>query len=145
MAATLTAPTRKPKRVREGAREPQWIQRELLEAIHDNQLREHGGLRGIRDEALLESALSRPRTKWVYGERDLSVLAAAYAFGVARKNAFIDGNKRSAFLAAALFLSLNGLELDAPEPEVVDVMTRLAAGKLSESAVAEWLRAHLTT
>lgn len=134
---------RRPKGVREGTREPVWITRTALDAIHDAQLREHGGSTGVRDEGLLDSAMNWPRNKHAYGEGDLSVLAAAYAFGIAKNHAFVDGNKRTAFVAAALFLRMNGLDLDAPEPEVVDVMNRLAAGKLTEDEFAEWVRAHV--
>ena len=114
----------------------------MLQAIHAAQLGEHGGARGVRDAALLESALNRPRNKQADGETDLCVLAAAYAFGIVKNHAFVDGNKRTAFIAAAVFLALNGIELDAAEPEVVHVVTRLAAGKMSENAFAERLRAN---
>lgn len=142
MAKTSTrgARRRKPARVREGNAEPRWISREILDAIHDAQLREHGGSSGVRDEGLLDSALNRPRNKFAYGETDLSVLAAAYAFGIAKNHGYVDGNKRAAFTAAALFLAINDRELEAPEPEVVDVMNRLASGKLTEAAFADWLR-----
>jgi death on curing protein len=140
-AKTLIRP--RAKRVREGAPEPLWLTRPIIEAVHDEQLREHGGSMGIRDEGLLDSAMNRPRNKHAYGEQNLSVLAAACAFGIAKNHAFVDGNKRTAFVAAALFLAVNGLELTAPEPEVVDVMNRLAAGKLSEAALADWVREHI--
>ena len=130
----------KPRRVREGAVEPRWLTREQLEAIHHEQLREHGGSPGVRDEGLLQSAMNRARNKFVYGETDFAALGAAYAFGIAKNHAFVDGNKRTAFQAMYLFLGLNGLDLAAPEPEVVDVMNRLAAGKLTEAAFADWLR-----
>lgn len=134
---------RRARRVREGADEPTWVARALLDAIHEALLREHGGAGGVRDEGLLDSALNRPVNKWHYGETDLAVLAAAYAFGIAKNHGFVDGNKRTAFTAAALFLALNGLELDAPEPEVVDVVNRLAAGKLTEARFAQWVRDHV--
>ena len=134
---------RKSRRVREGAAEPVWLSRTVLDVIHDAQLREHGGSAGIRDEGLLDSALNRPRNKHAYGETDLSVLAAAYAFGIAKNHGFVDGNKRTAFVAAAIFLAVNGVDLVAPEPEVVDVMNRLASGKLTEVAFAAWVTAHL--
>lgn len=132
-----------PRRVREGAAEPTWISRAILDAMHEAQLREHGGSGGVRDEGLLDSALNRPRNKFAYGETDLSVLAAAYAFGIAKNHGYVDGNKRAAFTAAVLFLAINARDLEAPEPEVVDVMSRLAAGKLTEAAFADWLRAHM--
>ena len=112
----------------------------MVEALHDAQLREHGGATGVRDEGLLESALARPRNKHAYGEGDVHVLAASYAFGIAKNHGFVDGNKRTAFVACAVFLRLNGRSIEAPEPAVVDVMNRLAAGKMTESAFAEWLR-----
>ena len=134
---------RKPARVREGAAEPRWLSRAQLDAIHQALLREHGGSAGVRDEGLLDSALNRARNKFAYGESELSVLAAAYAFGLAKNHGFIDGNKRSAFQAMYVFLGLNGFDLDVGEPEVVDVMNRLASGKLTEAAFAVWVKAHL--
>ena len=128
--------------MREGSTEPKWLTREILDAMHDAQLREHGGSGGVRDEGLLDSALNRPRNKFAYGETDLAVLAAAYAFGVAKNHGYVDGNKRAAFTAAALFLAMNDRELEAPEPEVVEIMNRLASGKLSEAAFAAWLGQH---
>jgi len=115
----------------------------MLDLVHAALLREHGGSAGVRDQGLLDSALNRARNKWAYGEQDLAVLAAAYAFGIAKNHAFVDGNKRSAFTAAALFLALNGFDLVAAEPEVVDVMNRLAVGKLTEAGLASWVRAHM--
>jgi len=133
---------RRARRVREGAAEPTWITRPVLDATHEALLREHGGSSGVRDEGLLESALARPRKKWHYGETDMAVLAAAYASGIAKNHGFVDGNKRTAFQTAYVLLGLNGLELDAPEPEVVDVVNRLAAGKLTEVKLADWIRDH---
>lgn len=145
MAKTSARRSRKQKarRVREGSAEPKWISRSILDAIHEAQLREHGGSAGVRDEGLLDSALNRPKNKFAYGETDLSALAAAYAFGIAKNHGYLDGNKRAAFTAAALFLAIIDRELDAPEPEVVDVMNRLAAGKLTEAPFADWLREHM--
>ena len=125
-------------------REPRWVPRLVLEAVHLDQLREHGGLPGLRDEAALESALARPRQKWAYDpEADLALLAAAYGFGLATNHPYRDGNKRAAFLAMAIFLGLNGLEIEAPEAEVVAVMVAVAAGRLKERQLADWVRAHL--
>lgn len=122
-------------------REPSWLPRLVLEAVHLDQLREHGGLTGLRDEAALESALARPRG---YDEEaDLPLLAAAYGFGLATNHPFRDGNKRTAFLAMAIFLGLNGLELEAPEAEVVAMMVGVAAGRLTERQLAGWVRGHL--
>lgn len=125
-------------------REPRWVPRLVLEAVHLDQLREHGGLPGLRDEAALESALARPRQKWAYDpEADLALLAAAYGFGLATNHPYRDGNKRAAFLAMAIFLGLNGFEIEAPEAEVVAVMVAVAAGRLKERQLADWVRAHL--
>lgn len=107
-------------------------------------MQEHGGSPGVRDEGLLDSALNRARNKFHYGEGNLAVLAAAYAFGIAKNHGFLDGNKRTAFQTMYLFLGLNGHDLDAPEAEVVDVMNRLASGKLSEAGMADWIRAHVS-
>lgn len=97
----------------------------------------------MRDGGLLDSALNRARNKFAYGEADLSVLAAAYAFGLAKNHGFLDGNKRTAFQAMYVFLGLNGCDLVAVEPEVVDVMNRLASGKITEVRFADWVRAHI--
>lgn len=132
----------KARRVREGPAEPRWISRVMLDAIHDEQIREHGGSAGVRDDGLLESALARPRNKFAYSETDLATLAAAYAFGIAKNHGFVDANKRAAFQTAYLFLGLNGFELQAPEPEVVDVINRVATSAMTEAALATWIRAH---
>ena len=112
----------------------------MIEAIHRALLGEHGGSPGVRDAGSLQSALDRPRNKFAYGETDIAALAASYAFAIARNHPFVDGNKRTAFQAMYVFLGLNGVDLDAAEPVVVDVMVRLAAGKLSEPGLAEWVR-----
>lgn len=125
-------------------REPRWVPRLVVEAVHLDQLREHGGLSGLRDDDALEAALAREPQKWNYDPgSDLSSLAAAYAFGLATAHPFNDGNKRIAFLTAAVFLGMNGKELDATEGEVVQVITALAAGSLKEPALATWIRDHL--
>lgn len=125
--------------------EPRWLTRQMLEAVHDAQLREHGGSTGTRDQALLESALARPRQKFAYGARvDLATLAAAYAFGIARNHGFVDGNKRAAFMAAYVFLGLNGQDLEAAEPDVVTTMEHVASGRLTEEGLASWIREKLT-
>ena len=116
----------------------------VVDAVHFDQLREHGGLAGVRDENALEAALARPRQKWHYdAHADLATLAAAYAFGLATAHAFNDGNKRIAFLTVVIFLELNGKDVAAEEAEVVQVMTALAAGTLSETHLATWLRERL--
>lgn len=105
-----------------------------------DQIREHGGQAGLRDENLLESALARPRNKFAYdGSATLAELAAAYGYGLARNHAFVDGNKRIAFMTKYVFLSMNGSEIAASEPEVVILMTRLAAGELDEEQLAVWI------
>ena len=125
-------------------REPRWLGRTVVDAIHADQLRQHGGLAGIRDENALESALARARQKWSYGdERDIAVLAAAYGYGLARNHPYRDGNKRIGFLALATFLGINGHELNATDAEVVTTMLSLAEGKLTERALADWIREHI--
>jgi death on curing protein len=120
---------------------PRWLPRLAIEAIHLDQIRAHGGLPGIRDEGALESALARPRNKRAYQpDADLHLLAAGYVFGLARSHPFNDGNKRIAFIAAAVFLTLNGFELIADEVEVVEVFLALAAGSIGEEELATWLR-----
>ena len=126
-------------------REPRWLSRLVVDAIQADQVREHGGLPGIRDESALESALARPRQKWAYGEeRDIAVLAAAYGFGLVRNHPYRDGNKRVGFLALATFLGINDHELAVTDEEVVTEMLALAAGHVSEEHLAGWIRAHLT-
>ncbi len=116
----------------------------VVEAIHFDQIREHGGLAGLRDEGTLEAALARPRHQWSYKRRpDLARLAAAYAYGMARGHPFQDGNKRVAFLTLVVFLGLNGTELEVPEAEVVQVMLAVAAGEMTEAHLATWVRSHL--
>jgi len=122
-------------------REPAWVARVVLDAVHVDQLREHGGLPGLRDENALESALARPKHRWRYQPRsDFAALAAAYGWGLATNHAYRDGNKRIAFLAMVIFLELNGHRLEAPEPEVVHMMVGVAAKKVTERQLAEWLR-----
>jgi len=123
--------------------EPRWLTRVVVDAIHDDQLREHGGLRGVRDENALESALARPQQKWHYADhRDVPQLAAAYAFGLVQNHPYHDGNKRIGFLAMVTFLGMNGHELEATDAEVVDEFTALAAGGISEEALTDWIRLH---
>ncbi len=124
--------------------EPVWVGREVVDAVHLDQLREHGGLQGIRDENVLESALARARNKWASdGIEDPSILAAAYGFGPATSHPYRDGNKRIAFLTMVVFLGLNGWDLEATDAEVVATMLALADGRLSEAELASWLQAHL--
>jgi death-on-curing protein len=122
-----------------------WVERVVVDAVHWDQLREHGGLAGIRDETALESALARPRRKWHYGApTDLATLAAAYGFGLCQNHPYRDGNKRVAFVVMAVFVGLNGLSVKADEDEVVMVMLAPADGKVSEKELATWLREHST-
>lgn len=122
-------------------REPFWLSRPAVEIIHDEQLAEHGGAPGLRDAGLLESALARPQNLFGYeGETDLCALAAAYAAGLVRNHPFVDGNKRTGFLAAYAFLLMNGRELVAPDAEAVVMTLDLAAGELPEAGYAAWLR-----
>jgi death-on-curing protein len=121
--------------------EPRWVPRIAVETFHLDQIREHGGLHGLRDQHALESALARPRHRWHYQpDSDLHDLAAAYAFGLATNHPFHDGNKRTAFLTAVVFLGLNGQRFEAPEDEVVKKIVALAAGQLDEAPLAAWFR-----
>jgi death-on-curing protein len=120
--------------------EPTWLDVNIALAVHDRQLAEHGGGQGVRDPALLESALARPMNRWGYGEDDRCTLAASYAFGIARNHPFVDGNKRTAWVFARLFLALNGVALSFEPEDAIRAMLALAAGKLGEEAVADWFR-----
>jgi death on curing protein len=108
--------------------------------MHDEQLAEHGGAGGVRDLGLLESALARPRNAWSYGQNDLIALGALYAAGIMRNHPFIDGNKRTGFLAAYAFLYVNGFEIVADEAEVIVQCLALAASEIDETEFAAWLR-----
>jgi death-on-curing protein len=122
--------------------EPEWIGVAVALAIHEEQIAEHGGGEGVRDAGLLESALARPRNAWGYGVTDLCALAAALGHGIARNHPFVDGNKRTAFVAVETFLILNGVELTAGDADCVVAMLDLAAGEMSEEEFAAWLRDH---
>ncbi len=119
---------------------PVWVERQALLLLHGESLAEHGGARGIRDEGLFESALTRPRNKLEYGEPDVHELAAAYAYGFAKNHAVIDGNKRAGLLAAGLFLLMNGWKLVAGQAETIGAMLALAESTWSEDDFAAWLR-----
>lgn len=125
--------------------EPVWLDTNLANTIHDRQLAEHGGGVGVRDAGLLESALARPMNRWHYGEDDLCTMASAYAHGVARNHPFVDGNKRTAWVLARLFLALNSVDLRFTAQEAIDMMLALAAGDLSEDETADWFRAHVAS
>lgn len=120
-----------------------WLSREVLIAVHEEQLAEHGGAAGLRDEGLFESALARPQQLAAYGEPDLADLAAAYAFGLVRNHPFIDGNKRTGYVAAELFLAFNGHDMTATDESATLTTLSLAAGDLDEASFAAWLRRHL--
>ena len=117
-----------------------WIESAIVQAIHDRQLAEHGGAEGIRDRGALESALARPQNLAAYGEPDAASLAAAYAFGIARNHPFVDGNKRSAWVIARLFLAANNRKLTFDRDDATKTVQILAAGELSEEKLAEWFR-----
>lgn len=126
--------------------EPRWLKQSVVEAIHQRQLAEHGGLSGVREPALLASALARPRNMLVYGspQPDIAAWAASYAFGLARNHAFLDGNKRTAYVVCRTFLVLNGQDIDAEDADKYLAMLGLANGSLSEEAFADWIRSHLS-
>jgi death-on-curing protein len=119
-----------------------WLFEETVTAIHQRQIAEHGGSDGLRDEGLLSSALARPQNLLAYGEPrpDLASLAAGYAYGIASNHPFIDGNKRTALVAARTFLILNGVDLDATQDEKVLTFLNLAEGVISEEELADWIR-----
>ena len=117
-----------------------WIEATLASAVHDRQLAENGGPSGTRDQGALESALARPKNSAAYGEPDAAQLAAAYASGVARNHPFVDGNKRTAWVIARLFLMANAVELRFDKADAIGTMFSLAAGELSEDELADWFR-----
>lgn len=119
-----------------------FIDRRALLLLHDESLAEHGGAPGLRDEGLLDSALARPLNLVAYGEPGLAALAAAYGVGMAKNHAFIDGNKRAAFLAVGLFLALNGNRLATTQADATLTMLSVASGDMSEDAFSAWIRAH---
>jgi death-on-curing protein len=123
--------------------EPVWVSRAVVLALHDEQLAEHGGAPGLRDEGLLDSALVRPQNLFAYGTPSLAELAASYAFGLVQNHPFIDGNKRASLVATELFLVLNGYLLAATDHDMVLKWLVLAAGDIGESELAEWIEAHL--
>lgn len=123
--------------------EPVWILDQVALAVHDRQLAEHGGIAGVRDAGGLASALARPRNRWEYGEDDRAIIAAAYAYGIARNHPFADGNKRTAWVVSNIFLMLNGLEITFDENDAIRTVERLASGELSEDELADWFRTRL--
>jgi death on curing protein len=120
--------------------EPLWLTRQMMEAVHDEQLAIYGGASGLRDEGMLESSLDRPRNKWSYEHAELADLAAAYAFGIARNHPSVDGNKRDSLLALYTFLGVNGIDFDVPEAEAAAMILALAAGEVDEDGLTRWIR-----
>lgn len=120
-----------------------WINRQVLLLLHDESLAEHGGSSGLRDEGLLDSALARPLNLALYEQPDIADLAASYGVALAKNHAFVDGNKRVAFLAVGLFLSINGYRLAATQVEATLTMLNVAAGDIKEAAFAVWIRSHI--
>jgi death on curing protein len=124
-------------------REPHWIDKRALLLLHEESLATFGGARGTRDDGLLDSALTRPRNRFL-DEKPVALtpLAAAYGYGIAKNHGCVDGNRRAAFLAIGLFLSINGKRLRVPQVEAIRTILALAAGELSEDALAQWIKAH---
>jgi death on curing protein len=120
-----------------------WISADFVAVIHAQQISRFGGIDGVRDQGLLLSALARPENLVAYGDPDVAALAASYAYGIARNHPFADGNKRTALVTAAVFLLENGWELVAGEADAVVTILALAAGELTEDALADWIRANI--
>lgn len=120
--------------------EPRWISRKALLLLHEESLSDFGGARGLRDEGLLESALARARNTWAYSPAaTLAELAASYGYGIAKNHAFVDGNKRAAFLSIGLFLSINGYRLTASQVSAIETMLSVAGGTMTEVELALWI------
>lgn len=124
--------------------DPRFLSVDIAMAVHDRQLAEHGGLAGLKDAGLLEASLARPLNKYAYGEQDRCALAASYAFGVSRNHPFADGNKRTAWVLARLFLKLNGVEVAFDKADAIRTMLALASGEMAEEDFAGWLRSKIT-
>lgn len=124
--------------------EPIWILQNVVYAIHRRQIAEHGGLEGVRDHGLLESALTRPQNIYYFKQPtpNIAELGAAYAYGIVSNHPFIDGNKRTAFVVCRLFLMLNGVGLFASESQKYQIFMQLAAGEISENELASWIARH---
>lgn len=118
---------------------PIWVDSSVVLAVNDEQLAEHGGISGVRDPGLLESALARPRNRYAYDKASLHALAASYAHGIAKNHPFFDGNKRTSLVVAELFLNLNGIELTASDEAVVLTWLKLAAGEITEKELESWI------
>ena len=123
--------------------EPIWLDTSIVPDVHAEQLALFGGADGVRDRGLLESALGRPLSKFVYGETSLAALAAAYAFGIARNQPFVDGNKRAAFASIILFLGLNGVDFDVPPEAATAIILGMAVGEIDEDGLARWIADNL--
>jgi len=124
-------------------RKPNWIDKRALLLLHEESLAMFGGARGLRDEGLLDSALARPLNQYLHNNSsDLAELAAAYGYGIVKNHAFMDGNKRAAFLAVGLFLAINGKSLRAEQVDAIRIVLALAAGSLDEAGLAVWIRDH---
>jgi death on curing protein len=119
-----------------------WIDKRLLLILHDESLAEHGGASGVRDEGLLESALARPLNLLAYGDPDAADLAASYGVGLAKNHAFVDGNKRAAFLSVGLFLAMNGFRLNASQADATLTVLAVASSEMDEATFASWIRAN---
>ena len=124
--------------------EPLWVSKFTLIVLQNETIVRDGGLAGIRDQGLLDSALARPKNACNYGVTEITALAASYAFGIARNHPFNDGNKRAAFLASALFLRKNGFRLSATQLDAIEMFSSLAAGEVSEDALANWFAQHVS-
>lgn len=124
--------------------EPKWISKKALLLLHEESLSEFGGARGLRDEGLLESALARPQNIYAYNPAaTLPELAASYCYGIVKNHAFVDGNKRAAFLAIGLFLAINGLRLIATQVEAIQTILEVAAGAMNEQKLSVWIGENL--
>ena len=124
-------------------KEPRWLTVTAIHTMHEELIAEHGGSSGVRDQGLLEAALARPQNLLAYGKPTLAEMAASYAFGIACNHPFVDGNKRTALMAAYVFLGLNGQRLVAPEAEAVVMTVELASGACGEAEYSAWLASHL--
>jgi death-on-curing protein len=121
-----------------------WIELSVVQAVHDRQLAEHGGLSGVRDQGDLESAIARPQNLAAYGDPDSASLAAAYAFGIARNHPFADGNKRTAWVIARLFLAANDIKMAFHREDAIKTTLALAAGDMGEGELADWFRSKIS-
>lgn len=125
--------------------EPKWIGKRALLLLHEESLAEFGGVSGLRDENLLESALARPQNLHAYNSGStFADLAAAYGFGIARNHPFVDGNKRAAFLSIGLFLAINGFRLEADQPEAITTMLDVASGLMEQDSLSAWIASPMT-